>query len=147
MQNRHNRPLRTGLLLATAAATLALAGCYTYPAGYYRPAPAPVQRLTPEQAAAIQTNSQLSQADRDRLTRDNALVAQQDANAAYAPAYAPTYAPGYSYPAPTYYDPYYYGYPYYGGFYPFYPSIGLSFGFRGGFRGGGFHGGGFHGHR
>ncbi|HEX4346483.1 MAG TPA: hypothetical protein VHZ73_02870 [Vicinamibacterales bacterium] len=143
MNTRLSRPIvRPLLLLLAASATLALAGCYTYPPGYRV---ATMQRLSPEQAAAIQSNSQLSQADRDRLTRDNAQVAQQDANASYGPAttYAYPAAPAYSY------DPYYYGYPYYDGFYPFYPALGLSFrfggGFRGGFHGGGFHGGGFHG--
>jgi hypothetical protein len=138
-------PLVRACLLAVAASTtLGLAGCYTYPPGYYRPAT--VQRLTPEQVAAIQGNAQLTQADRDRLSQANAQVAQQEAAPTYAPAYGPAYAP-----APAYYDdPYYYGYPYAWGAYPFYPAIGLSFGFRGGccgyFHGGGFRGG-FHGRR
>jgi hypothetical protein len=50
--------------------------------------------------------------------------------------------------APAYYADYpYYGYPYYGYGYGWYPpvSIGLGFGFRGGFHGGGGFRGGFHG--
>jgi hypothetical protein len=135
--------MRIQTCLAAVAMTAALSGCYTYPV--YQPAP--VARLTPEQSAAIAGNQTLSQADRDRLTRDNAQVAQQDQSAqAYSYAYpvAPVYSAPY-YSSPYYYgSPYYDGYPYYyGGLYPFYPGVSLSFGFRGGYWG---HGG-FHGHR
>jgi hypothetical protein len=126
------------IAMAAVAATL-LAGCYTYPT--YRPVA--VARLTPEQRAAIAGNTQLSQADRDRLVQDNTQVVTQDQG---GPVYG-TPTPAYTYAAPYYADPYYYGYPYYyGGLYPFYPSIGLSFGFGGRFHGGGFRGG-FRGHR
>jgi hypothetical protein len=145
--------VRTRHLVTAALAATLLAGCYTYPPTYRTVA---VQRLSPEQKAAIAGNTQLSQADRDRLLQDNSTTTQVvDGAGAYG-----TPAPVYSYPAPAYYsDPTWYGYPgypyYYGGFAPFYPSIGLSFGFGGryggyrggGFHGGGFHGGGFHGHR
>ena len=132
--------MRIPSILAAATMAAALSGCYTYPV-YQR---APVARLTPEQSAAIASNPQLSQADRDRLTRDNAQVAQDDRNA-QAYAYAAPVAPSY-YVAPYAYDPYFYGYgyPYYFG--GFYPGVSLSFGFRGHY-GGGFHGGGFRGHR
>ena len=133
----HTALVRTRHLATAALAATLLAGCYTYPPTYR---PVAVQRLTPEQRAAIAGNTQLSQADRDRLTQDNTQYAPQDQGGTYA-----TPAPAYSY-APYYTDPYWYGYPYYyGGFYPFYPAIGLSFGFGGRFHGGGFHGGGFHG--
>ena len=126
--------------VAAVAMTAALSGCYTYPV--YQP----VARLTPEQTAAIASNQSLSQADRDRLTRDNAQVAQQDRT---AQAYTYSYPVAPVYPTPYYYDsPYYYGYPaYYGGLYPFYPGVSLSFGFRGGYWGHGGYRGGFHGHR
>jgi len=134
--------------LAGAAIAVSLAGCYTYPV--YQPAP--IARMTPEQSQALAYNQQMSQQDRDRVARDNAVVAQQDANPYAYSAPAPV-APSYYAPAPYYYDAYpyyYYGYPYYG-YGGFYPGLALSFGFRGGFRGGrfgGFHGGGgFHGHR
>jgi hypothetical protein len=75
--------------------------------------------------------------------------ASAQAYGACAPGYY--YAAGYCYPfAPTFYPPAYYGY----GAPFFAPTIGLGFGFGGGFRhfdhdghfhGGGFHGGGFHG--
>ncbi len=139
--------MRIPSILAAATMAVVLSGCYTYPV-YQR---VPVARLTPEQSAAIATNPQLSQADRDRLTRDDAQVALDDrAERAYgyAPyAYAPV-APTY-YVAPYAYNPYFYGYGYpyyYGGFYP---GVSLSLGFRGYYGGhhGGFHGGGFRGHR
>ena len=138
----HTALVRTRHLVTAALAATLLAGCYTYPPTYRTVA---VQRLTPEQKAAIAGNTQLSQSDRDRLLQDNSTTTQVVQDGTYA---AP--APGYAYPAPGYYsDPSWYGYPaypyYYGGFYPFYPSIGLSFGFGGRFHGGGFHGGGFHG--
>jgi len=134
-------------MLAGAAIATSLAGCYTYPV--YQPAP--IARLTPAQIQSLANNPQFSQADRDRLARDNAEVAQQDQNQS-AYAYAAPVAPAY-YPAPYSYDPYYYGYPYYyGGLFPFAPALSLSFGFRG-FYGGHFGGhyggfrGGFHGRR
>jgi hypothetical protein len=127
------------LSVAAIAMTAGLAGCYTYPVY----APAPIARLSPQQSAALANGQPLSQADRDRLAKDNAQIAQQDqASQAYSYAYpvAPVYA------TPYYASPYYYGYPYYyGGYSPFYPGLSLSVGF-GGHYGHGW-GGGFHGHR
>jgi hypothetical protein len=133
--------MRIHTLLAAATIAATLTGCYTYPV--YRPVP--VARLTPEQSAAIASNQSLSQADRDRLTRDNAQVAQQDSSSPYT--YAAPVAPAYYAPPAYYADPYYYGYPYYGAYYGgFYPGLSLSLGFRG-YYGGGWRGGGWHGHR
>jgi hypothetical protein len=84
------------------------------------------------------------------------LIAQADSSAVPAPAgYSAVPAPTtaapavvYAAAAPYYPAPYYYDYAPYGFFWPgWYPpiSIGLGFGFRGGFHGGGFRGGGFHG--
>jgi hypothetical protein len=127
--------------MTAAAIAATLTGCYTYPV--YQPMP--VARLTPAQSAALAQQQQpLTQADRDRLARDNAQVASADQASTYAQAATSPY--GYVYPvAPTYYDYPYYAAPYpyyYGGFYPFYPGVSLSFGFHGFY--GGHYGGGFH---
>jgi hypothetical protein len=126
--------------IAAAAATTVLAGCYTYPV--YQPAP--YARLTPAQSAAIAQQQPLNQADRVRLAQDNAQVQREDAYGQSQAAAAQPYP--YAYPVAPYYDYGYYGYPYpyYGGFYPFFPGVSLSLGFRGGFRGGFHGGGGFH---
>lgn len=149
------RPL--GLLIA--ASTVALTGCVTYPA--YQPAP--IARLSPTSNTTV-ISPPLDPAERDRLAKLNAQVAQEDQADLEAQRQAAIAAQTYRYAAPVVVDPWYgYGYPYYGGYYsPWSPGISLSFGYSrgwGGYRGyrggwGGYRGGwgggyrgGFHGRR
>jgi len=151
--------MRSPSIIAAGVAAVALAGCVAYPV--YQPVP--VARMTPAQSAALASRP-IDPAERDRYAAANAQVQREDqaaVDAQYAPAYTYAYPPAYpayTYAYPPAYPAYsygYYGYPYYGGFYPFYPGVSLSFGFRGGYRGGGWHGGrggyygggGFRGHR
>lgn len=128
--------MRTVSWITAAAAAAALSGCVTYPV--YQP-PAPVSRLTPAQMAALD-NRPLDAAERDRYAKTNAdvqredqadLEAQRQVVVPYSYAYPYSYG-YYGYPAPLYGS--------YGGFYPWYPSLSLSFGYRGGW-GGGYRGG------
>lgn len=137
--------MRTVLWITAAVAAAALSGCVTYPV--YQP-PAPVSRLTPGQLAALD-NRPLDANERDRYAKANADVQREDQadleaqrQAAVVPyTYVYPYSYGYyGYPAPLYGS--------YGGFYPWYPGLSLSFGYRGGW-GGGYRGyrGGYGGHR
>ena len=146
--------MRSLLLGAAAVAAATLTGCVSYPV--YQPVP--VARLSPEQSAALASRP-LSQSERDSYAAANAQVQREDQADLDAQRQAAITPYMYAYPvAPVYGYGYggYYGYPgaYYVGFYPWYPGLSLSLGFRGGFGGGhrgGFHGGGhrggFRGHR
>ena len=102
--------MRIASWMTAAAIAATLTGCYTYPV--YQPMP--IARLTPAQSAALAQQQQpLTQADRDRLARDNAQVATDDRANSYAQATSP-YA--YAYPAAPVYD----AYPYYATPYPYY---------------------------
>ena len=143
--------MRSHSIIAAGIVAVALGGCVSYPV--YQPVP--VARLTPAQSAAL-ANRPIDPAERDRYAAANAQVQRDDQAAVDAQSYSYAYPPAYSYPVYPAYSYGYYGSPYYGGFYPFYPGVSLSFGFRGGYRGGygggyrgGYHGGGggFRGHR
>lgn len=135
--------MRSYSLFSAAAVAFALTGCVSYPV--YQSVP--VARLTPAQSAALASRP-IDQAEQDRYAAADAEVQREDFEAQRQQRYT------YAYPAYPAYSYGYYGYPapYYGGFYPWYPGLSLSFGFRsggyyrGGYRGG-YHGGGFRGHR
>jgi hypothetical protein len=103
---------------------------------YSEPAPS----ASPAAAPADQTQATAASNGGSTATYSTATVAPSVTYVQSVPSYPTYYYSGY----PYYYG---YGYPYYYG-YGFYPGVSVSFGYRGGWYGGGYHyygGGGWHG--
>jgi hypothetical protein len=103
---------------------------------YSEPAPS----APPAAAPADQTQATVASSGGSTAAYSTATVAPSVTYVQSVPSYPSYYYSGY----PYYYG---YGYPYYYG-YGFYPGVSVSFGYRGGWYGGGYHyygGGGWHG--